>query len=123
MTAPVAPVVPPPSSAEPVGRVVMFVTNTVTHDSRVLREATTLREAGWEVTIVGRLPSGEPDLAAREEHLGLSIIRVPQPIGWLTAWRHRVALLRYPWRGRQEIAASLRRDIRGGGRGFASVAR
>src|SRR6185312_2774009 len=112
MTAPVAPVVPPPSSAEPVGRVVMFVTNTVTHDSRVLREATTLRDAGWEVTIVGRLPSGDPDLAARQMHQGLSIIRVPQPIGWLTAWRQRVAFLRYPWRGRREIAAGMLRDLR-----------
>ncbi len=121
MTAPVAPAVPPPSSGEPVGRVVMFVTNTVTHDSRVLREATTLRHAGWEVTIVGRLPSG--DLAAREMHQGLSIIRVPQPIGWLTAWRQRVAFLRYPWRSRQEIAAGMRRDLRGGGRGMARVAR
>ena len=123
MTGPAAPAAPPTAtSPEPVGRVVMFVTNTVTHDSRVLREASTLRDAGWEVTIVGRLPAGERDLAVREEHRGLSIIRVPQPIGWLTAWRHRIALLRYPWRGRQEIAASLRRDIRGGGRGLLRVA-
>lgn len=123
MTAPVAPAVPPPTPVEPVGRVAMFVTNTVTHDSRVLREATTLRDAGWEVTIVGRLPSGDPDLAAREVHRGLTIIRVPQPIGWLTDWRGRVALLRYPWRGRREIAAGLRRDLRGGGPGLARFAR
>ncbi|MDP9483071.1 MAG: hypothetical protein M3P84_07600, partial [Chloroflexota bacterium] len=124
MTAPAIPVTPPGNTpAEPVGRVVMFVVNSVIHDSRVLREASTLREAGWEVTIVGQLPSGATDLPARETHRGLTIIRVARPTGWRLGWRHRMALLRYPWRARGEFATAMRDDLRRGGRGVPRLAR
>jgi glycosyltransferase involved in cell wall biosynthesis len=108
----------PPS---PVGRVVMFVMNTVTHDSRVIREATTLRDAGWQVTIVGRLPSAPTDVAASEEHDGVPIVRVPQPTGWRDEWRLRMTLLRYPWRARGAVAAGLRGDVRRGARGGPAI--
>jgi glycosyltransferase involved in cell wall biosynthesis len=103
-------------------RVVMFVTNTVTHDSRVLREAVTLRDAGWDVTIVGRRTTEIPDMPERERYRGLEIIRVAQPIGWRVAWRHRMTLLRAPWRARGEMAEALRRDAGRGVRGIPGIA-
>jgi glycosyltransferase involved in cell wall biosynthesis len=106
----------------PVGRVVMFVMNTVTHDSRVIREATTLRDAGWLVTIVGRLPSAPTDVAAGEEHDGVPIVRVPQPTIWRDEWRLRMTLLRYPWRARGAVVAGLRGDVKRGVRGGPAIA-
>jgi glycosyltransferase involved in cell wall biosynthesis len=111
-----------PAAIAPIGRVVMFVMNTVTHDSRVLREATTLRDAGWWVTIVGRLPSSATDVAPHETYQGLTIVRVPQSVAWRVGWRQRMSLLRYPWRGRDVIAASLRRDLIRGRAGLPSFA-
>lgn len=119
------PALPTPAevtSGDRVGRVVMFVVNAVIHDSRVLREATTLRDAGWDVTIVGQLPAGATDLPARETYKGLTIIRVARPTGWRTGWRHRMALLRYPWRARGEVAVAMRGDLRQGGRGVPRLA-
>ena len=99
----------------------MYVTNSVTHDSRVLREAATLRDAGWKVTIVGRLTSGSPAGARHEIHHDIDIIRVTQPIRWRDTWRPRMSLLRSPWRARGMIAASMRRDAGRGGRGWSSI--
>ena len=54
-------------------RVQMFVTNPVTHDARVLREAEALTEAGHEVQVVGAREQGT---AARDRRDGVDIVRV-----------------------------------------------
>lgn len=88
-------------------RVVMYVLNDVTRDSRVLREAGTLAAAGHEVTIMATPLA--PDVAAAgepEPPPGVTIQRVAIPTGtpwWVTAvrapWRlHPVAALALlPW--------------------------
>lgn len=74
-------------------RVVMFVYNDVTRDSRVLREAASLVAAGHQVTIVGRHGPDEREIT-RREHDGFDIILVPIPHRWRT-WVYRY---RRPWR-------------------------
>ena len=76
-------------------RVVMYVLNDVSRDSRVLREASSLAADGHEVTIVATplaadvAAAGEPDLPT-----GVHVRRVAIPTGspwWVTA-------VRAPWR-------------------------
>lgn len=74
-------------------RVVMFVYNDVTRDSRVLREAASLVAAGHRVTIMGRHGPDEREIA-RHERDGFDIILVPIPHKWRT-WVYRY---RRPWR-------------------------
>lgn len=74
-------------------RVVMFVYNDVTRDSRVLREATTLVAAGHRVTIMGRHGPDEREIT-RHERDGFDIVLVPIPHKWRT-WVYRY---RRPWR-------------------------
>ncbi|MEO8469608.1 MAG: glycosyltransferase family 4 protein [Chloroflexota bacterium] len=61
------------------GRVVMFVLNDVRWDVRVQREATTLAETGYEVTIIGRPTDPMATVPERERWNGVDIIRVPVP--------------------------------------------
>jgi len=74
-------------------RVVMFVYNDVTRDSRVLREAATLVEAGHRVTIMGRHGPDERAIT-RQQRDGFDIVLVPIPHKWRT-WVYRY---RRPWR-------------------------
>jgi glycosyltransferase involved in cell wall biosynthesis len=74
-------------------RVVMFVYNDVTRDSRVLREAATLVAAGHRVTIIGRHGPDEREIT-RHERDGFDIVLVPIPHKWRT-WVYRY---RRPWR-------------------------
>ena len=77
--------------------IVAFVLNDVEHDSRVLREAGSLRAAGHEVVIVGRTAdpyAGEPDRAVTAD--GVTLVRVPVargPLRWLLLARRPRALL------------------------------
>jgi glycosyltransferase involved in cell wall biosynthesis len=70
-------------------KIVMYVINDVTHDSRVLREAQSLRAAGHHVTIVGT-PHAAGESGASDP-VEPAIIRVPLPrhdvwwFGWLRA--------------------------------------
>jgi glycogen synthase len=60
-------------------KICMFVTNPVTNDPRVRREADTLLKAGYQVVVIG-LKSQE---SSREEWInGCHIIRVPHPRGF-----------------------------------------
>ncbi len=59
---------------EPI-RVTMLVRNPYTHDSRVEKEARTLREAGYSVTVVAEAAAGVP---ASEQRDGIEIRRVPR---------------------------------------------
>ena len=78
--------VPPISASQsPVGlRVVMVVANDVTRDSRVLREAAALAEAGHRVTVLG-IMTARTDAPAMELRDGFVIRRLPfraRPPGW-----------------------------------------
>lgn len=61
------------------GRVVMFVLNDVRWDVRVQREARTLAEAGYEVTIIGRPTDPMATVPERERWNGVDIVRIPVP--------------------------------------------
>jgi glycosyltransferase involved in cell wall biosynthesis len=63
----------------------MFVLNDVRHDARVRREAATLAQAGWRVTIVGRPTAADATAVEREDGGGFEIVRVPIP-GRLRRW-------------------------------------
>lgn len=94
-------------------RVVMFVRNGVNRDSRVLREARTLTDAGHVVTIIGLAVDGE-GLPAAETRDGLDIIRVPSPNRWRLAW----AWLHRPWALHGRAVAMFKSAVRRGPRGL-----
>jgi glycosyltransferase involved in cell wall biosynthesis len=87
-------------------RVVMFVRNDATRDSRVLREAETLSAAGHVVSIVAIQPAAG-GLPAVEQADGFDIIRVPAPGTWRLVW----AWVRYPWRIRGRAVAAIKRAL------------
>lgn len=62
----------------------MLVRNTFTHDSRVDKEARTLSEAGYRVTV---LAEGALSLPARESRAGYEVVRVPRPLARLPLLR------------------------------------
>ena len=74
-------------------RVVAWVINDVTRDSRVLREAATLASAGHDVTIMAVVRTPDELPGSREAQDGFTIIRVPIPRGspWWMTW------VRMPW--------------------------
>lgn len=88
-------------------RVVMFVFNDCRTDSRVLREAGTLAQAGHDVTIVARPTDATSSIGEREERDGFTILRVPIPAGYrlFRLW------LRYPWRILSWSRARARRGM------------
>jgi glycosyltransferase involved in cell wall biosynthesis len=77
-------------------RVVMLLRNSHTHDTRVEKEARTLREAGYEVCVVAH---ARPDLPVREVRDGIAIRRVARPAA-------RIPLLRFALHAR-----ALRRAV------------
>jgi len=74
-------------------RVVMFVLNDVRRDSRVLREARTLVEAGHQVTVMGRTPQGTRGGRDEGQLEGFRVVRLPIPHGWRFWWTWLVR----PW--------------------------
>ena len=56
-------------------RIVMLVRNAYTHDTRVEKEARTLTNAGFEVTVVA---DAAPGLLDRETRDASTVIRVPR---------------------------------------------
>ncbi|MBI3747948.1 MAG: glycosyltransferase [Chloroflexi bacterium] len=73
-------------------RVVMFVYNDVSRDSRVLREAKSLADAGHRVTIMGRPHPNQHEIT-RQQRDGFEIVLVPIPHEWRTWWYR----YRKPW--------------------------
>ncbi|MFB3879880.1 MAG: glycosyltransferase family 4 protein [Armatimonadota bacterium] len=64
--------------ATPKRRVTMFVYNTMAHDARVRKEARTLAEAGYDVTVLAVL---DPGVTPREERVhGFTILRLSRSI-------------------------------------------
>jgi glycosyltransferase involved in cell wall biosynthesis len=88
-------------------RVVMYVLNDVTRDSRVLREAGTLAAAGHRVTIMGTARSPDEQDGSREERDGFEIVRVGIP-------RDRALrrFVRMPWRSVRDAAGQIRDALR-----------
>lgn len=68
-------------------RIVMFVYGDVTHDSRVLREASSLGAAGHTVTVMARPADPSALVGDREARDGFTIVRVPVPARWRRPWR------------------------------------
>ena len=56
-------------------RVCMFVYNDFRHDARVLKEANSLQEAGYDLTVVALLSEGLPRLSRQG---GVKVLRVPK---------------------------------------------
>lgn len=74
-------------------RVVMFVYNDVSRDSRVLREAASLAAAGHDVTVIGRPGSADERQVTRRQRDGFEIVLVPMPHAWRRWWYR----FRKPW--------------------------
>ena len=92
----------------------MFVYNDVSRDSRVLREAQSLAEAGLRVTVIGRPRSPDERSVTREERDGFSILLVPMPHVWRTWWYR----FRKPWRMRGWIGRRFMVALRRGPPGW-----
>jgi glycosyltransferase involved in cell wall biosynthesis len=97
-------------------RVVMFVRNDATRDSRVLREAQSLTEAGHRVTIVALMPTAG-GLPAHEDRDGFDVVRIESPSDWRLVW----AWVRYPWRLRGWAVGALKSALRRGPAGLPRV--
>lgn len=74
-------------------RVVMFVYNDVSRDSRVLREAGSLADAGHQVTVIGRPKSPDERQITSQQRDGFEITLVPMPHEWRRWWYR----FRKPW--------------------------
>jgi glycosyltransferase involved in cell wall biosynthesis len=74
-------------------RVVMYVQNDVVRDSRVLREASTLAEAGHVVTILGRASSARTAVPSPRDGVEVRLLSVPvrRPL-WFTWLAHPASL-------------------------------
>ena len=96
----------------------MFVYNDVTRDSRVLREAATLADAGHRVTVIARPRDLASRVADREDRDGFEVLRIPVPSGWRSGW----TLLRRPWRMGPWVRARCTRGMRGGFAGIGQLA-
>jgi glycosyltransferase involved in cell wall biosynthesis len=71
----------------------MFVYNDVSRDSRVLREAASLADAGHRVTVIGRPRSADERAITRQTTDGFEIVLVPMPHEWRRWWYR----FRKPW--------------------------
>jgi glycosyltransferase involved in cell wall biosynthesis len=84
-------------------RVVMFVYNDVSRDSRVLREARSLADAGHDVLVIGRPRSADERQITRTSRDGFEIALVPMPHEWRRWWYR----FRKPWHMRGLIQRRL----------------
>jgi glycosyltransferase involved in cell wall biosynthesis len=78
-----------PMAAGHPGRIVMYVFNDATLDSRVRREAATLAATGHTVTLLATAIDPEATSIDRERVDGYEILRVPVPRGWRQPWSLR----------------------------------
>jgi glycosyltransferase involved in cell wall biosynthesis len=68
-------------------RIVMFVYGDVTHDSRVLREAGSLADAGHRVTVIARTADVLARTGDAERRDGFEIRTIAVPGAWRRPWR------------------------------------
>ena len=95
-------------------QVVMFVYNDVSRDSRVLREAGSLAQAGFKVLVIGRPKSPDEREITRSTRDGFDIALVPMPHVW-RRWLYRY---RKPWNMRGLIRRRFVHHLRRGPRGW-----
>jgi glycosyltransferase involved in cell wall biosynthesis len=95
-------------------RVAMFVYNDVTRDSRVLREAKSLADAGLRVTVIGRPRSPDERAITRQARDGFEIVLVPMPHAWRRWWYR----FRKPWHMRGLIVRRFTYHLRRGPAGW-----
>jgi glycosyltransferase involved in cell wall biosynthesis len=98
-------------------RVVMFVYNDVSRDSRVLREARSLAEAGHRVTVIGRPRSADEREITRLGRDGFEIVLVPMPHEWRRWWYR----FRKPWHMRGLIRRRIVHHLGRGPAGWVRV--
>ena len=93
-------------------KVVLYVMNSLQHDSRVIREARSLAAAGHEVTVMTTTSDPSQRTGLRETRDGFTQVRVAVPRHW-PLW---YTVLAHPWRlarrVRTELAAIPRRPAR-----------
>jgi glycosyltransferase involved in cell wall biosynthesis len=92
----------------------MFVYNDVSRDSRVLREARSLADAGHQVVVVGRPKSPDEREITRQARDGFEIALVPMPHEWRRWWYR----FRKPWHMRGLIQRRFLYHIRRGPAGW-----
>lgn len=101
---------PPPRS------VTMFVYNDCRRDVRVLKEAASLRDAGYVVNLVGLAPAPSTGYR-RETREGFPILLVPRP----QRARRQIDLARRPWRHRHRLKRWVKRGLLAPPGGWARV--
>ena len=91
-------------------KIVMYVLNDMTRDSRVIREASTLAGAGHQVTVMATTRSRDEPSGTREARDGFEIIHVALPPGrpLIVTW------IRRPWRLFRWAALRWLGALRGG---------
>jgi glycosyltransferase involved in cell wall biosynthesis len=99
-------------------RVAMYVANDVSRDSRVLREADALADAGHDVVIVGRLTPGNPLATEERRPSGVRLVCLPRDEGAIARWRSFQQRTGYPWRARRAMAREELLDLRAGPSGW-----
>jgi glycosyltransferase involved in cell wall biosynthesis len=103
-------------------RVAMYVANDAANDTRVLREADALAEAGHDVVLVARLPGASTLSTDDRRASGARLVRVSGDDGWLGRWREELAWIRYPWRARDALTRRWLRDVHAGPSGWGRAA-
>ena len=99
-------------------RVAMYVANDASRDTRVLREADALADAGHDVVLVARLAAGVE--LPHEEHRpsGARLVRIQRDYGPEARWRSVQQRAGYPWRARRVIVRGWLRDLKTGPSGW-----
>ena len=96
----------------------MYVSNDTARDSRVLREADALADAGHDVVLVGRLTPGNPLATEERRASGVRLVCLPRDEDAIARWRKVQRRTRYPWRARGHLARQELRDLRAGPAGW-----
>jgi glycosyltransferase involved in cell wall biosynthesis len=99
-----------PMPAPRPGRIVMYVFNDATLDSRVRREAATLAAAGHAVTLLATATDPAATTIERETFDGFEIVRVPIPRGWRQTWQFVVS----PWSLRRRSVGRITSALQAG---------
>jgi len=107
----------PGMPAVPARRIVMYVFNDATLDSRVRREAATLATAGYTVTVLATAVDAGATTVSRESVDGFEIVRVPIPRGWRSSWQLVVS----PWSLRRRSVGRITTALRHGPREWGRI--
>lgn len=99
-------------------RVAMYVANDASRDTRVLREADALAEAGHDVVLVARLAARVPLPIEEHRASGVRLVRIPRDEDPIVRWRGIQKRAGYPWRAREALARGSLRDLRSGPSGW-----